>query len=82
MPNSIKIYPAEAELFYADEQMDATNLIVTFAGGLSGLRKLAIDRWSLPLSCTFVAPRDGRTIGHFSQPGVKEPWIWCQWFAS
>jgi len=43
------------------EQIDVTKLIVTFVVGKSGLM-LMIDRLSLSLLCSFVAPRDGRTV--------------------
>jgi hypothetical protein len=47
------------------EQVDATNVTVGFPGGKSDLLLLllpTIDRLSLPLLCTFVARRDGRTV--------------------
>ena len=62
------------------EQIDVTNLIVAFAGGRSDLLMLTIDRLSLPLLCTSVAPRDGRKVRLVTQSCVQDPWIWCQWF--
>ena len=60
------------------EQVDVTKLTVAFAGGKSGLLLLlAIDRLSLPLLCTFVARRDGRTVRPSTQSCVK--YMNCVW---